>query len=193
MKIEPIGWESDLGFRIAARYGLDFFIINEFSLIETGEFCDHGREPTHHELTMWYKIVPQNLCDIISNLYKFTERPDVEATVAELFCALIRKKLVYLNAKDFAIARNLRDFKPELDTKPLIEGKLGTFRNTDIMISRDIPHGYCYPTSQRVPELNWKSSNREIQPGLDLKIENEIVLGLKVLKQEEYKLNGEVY
>ena len=182
--IEPIGWQYDLGFRIAARYGLRFFIESEYSLVERGRISNENREPTGPELTMWYKIIPSNFRELLLKLWT-SEYQIIEATPEELSCALNYKKIVYLNAADFAIARTLDDFKPELDREALKSGKYGTFKNfVQIFVTRDIPQGYFYSTESRIEALNWQPSDenkRQLRPELDIKLESKITLGLRPL------------
>jgi hypothetical protein len=192
--IEPIGWEYDLGFRVAARYGLDFFITSEYSLIERGEYNPESREPTFPELSMWSRIVPNELRELLSKLWMTTDRLTIEAVPEELFCGLLYKRVVYLNAADFAHARKLRDFRPELDPGRLRAGKNGSFRDADIFVSRGIPKGYSFPTDIPIPDLNWQPPPgvRQLRPELDPRIEGQVVLSLRPLRQEKHCLRGEV-
>lgn len=194
MAIEPICWENDLGFRVAARYGLDFFISSEYSLVERGEYNLESREPTGPELAMWYRIVPRHLQDVLSQLWRTVDRLTMDATPEEVFCALIYRRLVYLNSEDFVQARKLRDFKPELSSEALRTGKYGTFRDTEVYVSRDIPLGYSFPTDIPVPDLNWRPppGPRQLRPEIDKLIENQVVLSLCPLKQNDSDLQGEV-
>src|SRR3972149_2290605 len=122
--IQPISWQYDLGFRIAARYEFDFFIESEHSLTEKGEYSNETREPTRPELTMWYKIIPGHFRQLLSKLWT-SEYEAIEAIPQELSSALSFRSIVYLNPDDFAIARSLKEFSPELDHKDLQTGRFG--------------------------------------------------------------------
>lgn len=180
--LQPIGWENDLAFRIAARYGLDFFISNEHSLTERGEYNLEHREPTGPELTMWYRLIPDHLRTMIDKLFLSADYMAIEAIPEELSSALKYQAIAYLNAADFAVARKLPNFEHETRRDLLLLGRMGSIDETIIYVSRRIPQGYFYAPTQRVPELNWRPhGDRQAQPTMDLKIESEVVLGLSPL------------
>lgn len=182
--ITPIGWEYDLGFRVAARYGLDFFITGEYSLIERGEYRDESREPTYPEISMWHKVVPEDLRVMLSKLWRVTDRMVIDAIPEEFHSALPYRKLVYLNGDDFTVARGLKDFKPELRRDQLKSGRFGTHQDTTLYVSRDIPKGYFLPTDIPIPWLNWRppAGVRALKPEPDFQAESEVVMGLRPLR-----------
>jgi len=197
MTIEPLFSSDDAGFRIAARYGLNFYLISESTIVEKGEYGDETREPTYPEIRMWYNIVPEYLTRLINEHWFSATMPPMDATPEEVWCAMFAQTLVYFNAHDFVAVRRLKGFDPTTMRARLLLGCVGDFvdpqgHKTEIFVSRQIPQGYYLSVKERIPELGpfvqpyvpGKPTPRIVRPPLPERLVSDIQFKLQCLRQD---------
>lgn len=192
---DVIGFEDHLCKRIAARNGLSFYICGETMLVERGEYGDETREPTGAELAMWYSIVPEGERSIVNRAFLSNENLLLEATPKEVFCSLNQyAKVVYLNPRDFAGARDLDAIDPCTTKDLLLTGLICWFgeKRTQVYISRHIPQGFYLPCDARIPELNWRppSGERKLAPPLDEGLKAQLSIELRPLMLSDFHAQG---
>lgn len=206
MALEPIGWQSDLCWRLAARHGLDFYVEDDswprLTTKESGfRHPSETREATGAEADMWRMIVPEEERRLISEAWRLSERPLVASTPDEVYCAVcFHGPTIYLAAEDFAVARRLRGLTCLTDRESLRDGLFGTFEDDSrwmswregsapnrIYVSRDVPHGYFISSPERIGSLHWRPPDgvRQLRPPPD----DGLVLQLRPIMTDGYNLS----
>lgn len=175
--LEPLSdEEEDTGFRIAARYGLDFYITKNEFLVYSDEYGDvRMREATHEEHSMWCKLVSKSHKDILL----FSPKEKLEIIPEETY---FDQEHVYVHALDFA---TMRCFVPTIlkinsDMGEIKKRCFGIMYNgTKLYVCPYVPMGYYLSADQEIsffsiPEDNsreslvqWKQSLKENLPVLN--------------------------
>jgi hypothetical protein len=201
--------ETDICWRLAARYGFDFYIVqSNYAWITTKEsghqHPSENREATYQELNMWVRLVPKEERDIISKAGMYQKIQVPTATPEEVFCAIMyRSEYVYMARQDFVIVQKLEGFEPSIDREELKRGLMGRFSIPNqliyVYVSRDIPHGYFLPADKEIKGLNWSnwtsgarvvwtSGERKI-PDLEDRVDMRLLSRIKPLMIDRYILS----
>ena len=175
--LEPIAPERDFLRRIMRRYGLDFVIIGELVNEENEYGTSELRDATRPELQMWYRIIPQEIQKKVNDVYILPDTDLVLEAVSEEVCGAVKyRKVIYLNAKDFAVLRNHppKGLESVTEKHLLLMGHVATIEEdiespTKIFVSRQIPQGYFLSMDEPDFDLNWRpaSETRELQPKIE--------------------------